>query len=131
MCLKLTIGGAWCAATDKLSFTRLKEIATTVKWLTAQEANWNLERRAFNLLVDQQPAGIALPPSMDDVSDVVRSAAADGKRVAAPAPERSRPQRRGRSRAGSRVRQRPTTESTTGRLSTVPRPGSPSRPATR
>jgi hypothetical protein len=66
-----------------VSFTRLKEIAMTVKWLTVQEANWNLERRAFNLLVDQQPAGIALPRSVDDVSDVVRSAAADGKRVAA------------------------------------------------
>src|SRR5215204_7187657 len=55
----------------------------TVKWLTVQEANWNLERRAFNLLVDQHPAGIALPRSVDDVSDVVRAAAADGKRVAA------------------------------------------------
>ena len=51
--------------------------------LTAQDANWNLERLAFNILVDQQPAGMALPRSADDVSDVVRSAAADGKRVAA------------------------------------------------
>ena len=33
--------------------------------------------------MDQQPAGIALPQSADEVSDVVRSAAADGKRVAA------------------------------------------------
>ena len=40
--------------------------------LTAQDANWNLERLAFNILVDQQPAGIALPRSADDVSDVVR-----------------------------------------------------------
>ena len=38
---------------------------------------------AFNTLVDQQPAGIALPRSADDVSAVVRSAAATGKRVAA------------------------------------------------
>lgn len=51
--------------------------------LTAQDTNWNLERLAFNILVDQQPAGIALPRSADDVSDVVRSAAADGRRVAA------------------------------------------------
>jgi len=51
--------------------------------LTAQDANWNIERGAFNILVDQQPAGIAVPRSADDVSDVVRSAAADGKRVAA------------------------------------------------
>src|SRR4029450_11612782 len=51
--------------------------------LTARDTNWNLERLAFNILVDQQPAGIALPRSADEVSDVVRTAAADGKRVAA------------------------------------------------
>ena len=55
----------------------------TATLVTAQDANWNLERGAFNILVDQQPAGIALPHSADDVSAVVRSAAADGKRVAA------------------------------------------------
>jgi FAD/FMN-containing dehydrogenase len=52
-------------------------------WLTTEDIDWNLERAVFNILVDQQPAGIALPRSADDVSDVVRSAAADGKRVAA------------------------------------------------
>jgi FAD/FMN-containing dehydrogenase len=51
--------------------------------LNTQDVNWDLERAAFNILVDQQPAGIALPQSADEVSDVVRSAAADGKRVAA------------------------------------------------
>jgi FAD/FMN-containing dehydrogenase len=51
--------------------------------LTAQDANWNIQRVAFNILVDQQPAGIAMPRSAEDVADVVRSAAADGKRVAA------------------------------------------------
>jgi FAD/FMN-containing dehydrogenase len=51
--------------------------------LTTQDANWDLERGAFNVLVDQQPAGIALPRRADDVSDFVRAAAADGKRVAA------------------------------------------------
>src|SRR4029450_7451859 len=51
--------------------------------LTRQDANWDLERGAFNILIDQQPAGIALPRNADEVSDVVRSAAADGKRVAA------------------------------------------------
>lgn len=55
----------------------------TATFLTAQDANWNLERGAFNLLVDQQPVGIAVPRNADEVSDVVRSAAADGKRVAA------------------------------------------------
>ncbi len=52
-------------------------------WLTTEDVNWNLERAVFNILVDQQPAGIAVPRSADDVSEVVRSAAADGKRVAA------------------------------------------------
>ena len=51
--------------------------------LTRQDADWDLERGAFNILIDQQPAGIALPRSADEVSDVVRAAAADGKRVAA------------------------------------------------
>ena len=55
----------------------------TATLLTAQDANWNVARGAFNILVDQQPAGIALPRSTDEVSAVVRSAAADGKRVAA------------------------------------------------
>jgi FAD binding domain/Berberine and berberine like len=55
----------------------------TATFLTAQDANWNLERGAFNLLVDQQPAAIAVPRNADEVSEVVRSAAADGKRVAA------------------------------------------------
>jgi FAD/FMN-containing dehydrogenase len=52
-------------------------------WLTTEDINWNLERAVFNILVDQQPAGIARPRSADEVSEVVRSAAADGKRVAA------------------------------------------------
>ncbi len=55
----------------------------TAKWFTAEDANWNLERRVFNILIDQQPAGIAMPQSADEVSDIVRAAAADGRRVAA------------------------------------------------
>jgi FAD binding domain/Berberine and berberine like len=53
------------------------------EFLTAQDANWNLERGVFNVLIDQQPAKIAIPNNADEVSEVVRSAAADGKRVAA------------------------------------------------
>ena len=52
-------------------------------WLITEDVNWDLERAAFNILVDQRPAGVARPRSADEVSDVVRSAAADGKRVAA------------------------------------------------
>jgi FAD/FMN-containing dehydrogenase len=54
-----------------------------VELLTRQDANWDLERGAFNIVIDQQPAGIAVPRSANEVSEVVRSAAADGKRVAA------------------------------------------------
>ena len=53
------------------------------KWLTMEDAEWNLERRVFNILIDQQPAGIAMPESAADVSDIVRAAADQGKRVAA------------------------------------------------
>jgi FAD/FMN-containing dehydrogenase len=52
-------------------------------FLTKQDADWDLQRGTYNILTDQQPAGIAVPRSADEVSDAVRSAAADGKRVAA------------------------------------------------
>lgn len=55
----------------------------TAALLTTKDANWDVERRAFNILIDQQPAGIAVPQNADQVCDVVRSAAAEGKRVAA------------------------------------------------
>jgi hypothetical protein len=51
--------------------------------LTAADPRWDAERGAFNVLIDQQPAGIALPRSAEDVVEVVRAAAADGKRIAA------------------------------------------------
>jgi FAD/FMN-containing dehydrogenase len=51
--------------------------------LTSENANWDLERGAFNVLLDQQPAGIAVPANADEVAAVVRAAAADGKRVSA------------------------------------------------
>lgn len=55
----------------------------TAALLTTKDANWDVERQAFNILIDQQPAGIAVPQNADQVCDVVRSAAAEGKRVAA------------------------------------------------
>ncbi len=51
--------------------------------LTPEDLNWDAERIAFNVLLDQQPAGIALPGSADEVAAVVRAAAAGGKRVSA------------------------------------------------
>jgi FAD/FMN-containing dehydrogenase len=52
-----------------------------IELLTRSDAKWDREREAFNLVLDQQPAAIALPRSPDEVSEVVRSAAADGKRI--------------------------------------------------
>jgi FAD/FMN-containing dehydrogenase len=51
--------------------------------LSPQDTRWDEQRGAFNVLLDQQPSSIALPQSADDVADVVRAAAADGKRVSA------------------------------------------------
>ncbi len=51
--------------------------------LTPTDAAWDAERGAFNVLLDQQPAAIAVPQSAAEVAEVVRAAAADGKRVAA------------------------------------------------
>ncbi len=51
--------------------------------LTAQSPTWDAERGAFNVLIDQQPAGIAVPRSAEEVAAAVRAAAADGKRVSA------------------------------------------------
>ncbi len=44
---------------------------------------WDGSRGAFNVLLDQQPAAVALPENAADVAALVRAAAADGKRVAA------------------------------------------------
>jgi FAD/FMN-containing dehydrogenase len=51
--------------------------------LTSADSRWDGSRGAFNVLLDQQPAGISLPQSPADVAEAVRSAAADGKRVSA------------------------------------------------
>ncbi|HET7445758.1 MAG TPA: FAD-binding oxidoreductase [Solirubrobacterales bacterium] len=51
--------------------------------LIRDDSSWDAQRGAFNVLLDQQPAGIALPQNADDVAGVVRAAAAEGKRVSA------------------------------------------------
>jgi FAD/FMN-containing dehydrogenase len=51
--------------------------------LTAQSPTWDVERGAFNVLIDQQPAGIAVPRSADEAAAAVRAAVADGKRITA------------------------------------------------
>ncbi len=51
--------------------------------LSAQSPNWDAERGAFNLRIDQQPAAIAVPRDAAEVADAIRAAGADGKRVIA------------------------------------------------
>jgi FAD/FMN-containing dehydrogenase len=51
--------------------------------LTPQDARWDPSRGAFNVLLDQQPAAIALPESAAEVGEVVRAAVAAGRRVSA------------------------------------------------
>jgi FAD/FMN-containing dehydrogenase len=56
---------------------------TPTDLLNPSSPTWDAERGTFNVLTDQQPAGIACPSSPAEVAEVVRAAAADGKRVAA------------------------------------------------
>jgi FAD/FMN-containing dehydrogenase len=59
---------------------RLDEGATMA---IAQHGTWDEARQAWNLLVDQHPAAVALPESPDDVVAAVRLAQARGLRIAA------------------------------------------------
>ena len=49
--------------------------------LSLASPNWDAARSAFNVLIDQRPAAVAMPSSADEVAAVVDAAAADGKRV--------------------------------------------------
>jgi FAD/FMN-containing dehydrogenase len=51
--------------------------------VTAEEADWNAARQAYNLAVDQKPDMVALPRSAEDVTEVVRFARERGLKVAA------------------------------------------------
>ncbi len=51
--------------------------------LSAGVPAYDENRGAFNLLLDQRPEAIALPSSAEEVAEIVRRAAADGKRVSA------------------------------------------------
>ena len=48
----------------------------------AGDTDWDLARRAFNLVIDQRPAAVALPVSAADVAQVVCYARENGLRVA-------------------------------------------------
>ncbi len=50
--------------------------------VTADDSGWDEARQAWNLAADQQPEAVALVQSADDVSKVIRFAAANGLKVA-------------------------------------------------
>jgi len=54
--------------------------ATTI--LMPGDPGWDDARQAWSLAVDQHPAAVALPASVQDVADVVRFARRYGLRVA-------------------------------------------------
>jgi hypothetical protein len=69
-----------------------EELGTVLKQLTSglggsrvigpQDPGWNKARRAWNLAVDQRPAAVAIPESVDDVMSVIEVARERGLRVA-------------------------------------------------
>ena len=68
-----------------------EELGTVLKQLTSrlggrvvgpQDPEWNEARRAWNLAVDQRPAAVAMPESVEDVVAAVEVAREHGLRVA-------------------------------------------------
>src|SRR5436190_19106723 len=51
-------------------------------YVTPEDANWDEARLAWNLAVDQRPAAVAIPETVEDIVAVVRYARANGLRVA-------------------------------------------------
>src|SRR3954470_6662557 len=54
----------------------------TGDFVTAADSHWDEARLAWNLAVDQRPAAVAIPETVDDIVEVVRWARANGLRVA-------------------------------------------------
>ena len=51
-------------------------------YVTPEDGTWDEARLAWNLAVDQRPAAVAIPETVEDVIEVVRHARANGYRVA-------------------------------------------------
>jgi hypothetical protein len=54
----------------------------TGDYVTPADSNWDEARLAWNLAVDQRPAAVAIPETVDDIVEVVRYARANGLRIA-------------------------------------------------
>src|SRR5256714_14202540 len=64
-----------------ISVDELRE-RLTGDYVTPEDSNWDEARLAWNLAVDQRPAAVAIPETVDDIVEVVRYARANGLRVA-------------------------------------------------
>src|SRR3954471_14817832 len=54
----------------------------TGDYVTPEDSNWDEARLAWNLAVDQRPAAVAIPETVDDIVEIVRYARSNGLRVA-------------------------------------------------
>src|SRR4051794_28770377 len=54
----------------------------TGDYVTPEDSHWDEARLAWNLAVDQRPAAVAIPETVEDIVEVVRYARANGLRVA-------------------------------------------------
>ena len=54
----------------------------TGDFVTPDDPQWDEARLAWNLAVDQRPAAVAIPETVEDIVEVVRYARANGYRVA-------------------------------------------------
>jgi hypothetical protein len=55
----------------------------TGDYVTPRDRRWDEARLAWNLAVDQRPAAVAIPETVDDIVEVVRYARANGYQIAA------------------------------------------------
>jgi hypothetical protein len=67
-------------STDQIAADLRSRIEGSV--VKAGDTDWDVARRAFNLVIDQRPAAVAFPSSAADVAQVVRYARENGLRVA-------------------------------------------------
>lgn len=69
--------------TDELIADATTDLSDGVRIVRAGDPEWDELRATYSLLIDQQPAAIAVPRNVDEASAAVRYARAHGLRVAA------------------------------------------------